>query len=146
MSGKWQESASKHITVLETPPECFEHFDRWLQAGHFHLCPPTAPSKLNLHELIDIYLMGNYLQSTPFCNATLRSMIAYRFETDTIPDADDVVFIWESTSHLQSSPLREVVMELWFSLGMARASELLQQDEGLLRDVCGGRYGEVDGV
>lgn len=73
-------------------------------------------------------------------------MIAYRFETDTIPDADDVVFIWESTSHLQSSPLREVVMELWFSLGMARASELLQQDEGLLRDVCGGRYGEVDGV
>ena len=123
LAGDWKEARKKCITTPDHDPAAFEGYLNWISSGQITLneqrckhCTPityvgAACIEAQSLELVEMFILGDYLCDTRFCNAVTDSLKSVSLESYCVPSMSAVRCLWARTP--ASCPLRELFCMLW---------------------------------
>jgi hypothetical protein len=97
-----------------------EGYVHWMYTGSI---PPKLGSGGFYMELFELYLLGDFLKDTVFCQRLIYIVASQRGGPPLQPS---VCFVWEHT--LPSCPLCRVIRELWLATPVDHSIALLAKD------------------
>jgi hypothetical protein len=103
----WKESRENRVTLAEVHPGVFEGYLQWLNTGTITSSFPI--DKPSAFELVELYILGDFLDDAAFRNAVLDDLTSSAFEM--WPGICSVSLVWENTPG--DSPLRKLILEIW---------------------------------
>jgi hypothetical protein len=83
----------------------------------------TQPESVSM-QCVKLYLLGDYLSDTVFCEAVVEKMVD-RGQERRLPCAAAITLVWGNTP--ESSPLRAVIKELWLDQKIAIVVKCLKE-------------------
>lgn len=126
----WKEAQEKRITLPEAEPAVFESYIHWLYTNDIDLgesvqvcdsCqrdalePDGEGERLCMNrcsqELASMYILGDFLDDTRFCNAVMDVWKKTSRRVRCVPQPSAVEIIWEQTS--VGCPARELLLQHW---------------------------------
>jgi hypothetical protein len=129
LSRQWEESRARRIQLPEVDIRPFEGYSHWLYTNTILLTTNGPPA---MYELVENYILGDYLDDSAFRRAVLEHMLCIRFEQGTMPCGGSIALAWERTT--SSSPLRKVLTELVLSRSMSYVADGFKDDDEYPRD------------
>lgn len=128
LSRQWEESRTQCISLPEIEIQPFEGYSHWLYTDTILI----TNDPLAMHELVELYILGDYLDDSAFRRAVLEHMVLKRFELGWMPRGNSVELAWAQTA--PSSPVRKVITELMLSRPMSFVASWFKEDECYPRD------------
>ncbi|GAB7335545.1 hypothetical protein MBLNU13_g07885t1 [Cladosporium sp. NU13] len=122
LSRNWQESHENRVVLAEVHPDVFEGYLQWLNTGVITSSFPI--SKPTTFDLIEFYILGDFLDDATFCNAVLDDLMNSAYET--WPGICSVNLAWNNTP--RDSPLRALILEIWVKKPLSLVVEKLVCD------------------
>jgi hypothetical protein len=114
LSSKWEESRTRRIQLPEIEFRPFEGYSHWLYSKNVLL---NTNGPFAMYELVELYILSDYLDDSAFRRAVLEHMVCLRFEQNAMLCRAHVALAWAHTS--SGSPLHKVLTELVLSRPMA---------------------------
>jgi hypothetical protein len=115
-------SGGRNIPVHGTEGSTLESYLHWLYTD----CILNREPSKHYSELFALYLLGDYLQDTKFCEKVVQALIIDDEEGFVWPPQQaDVSFVWARTLH--TSPLRRVIKEIWLTMPMSMAVQSFKE-------------------
>jgi len=115
-------ASSRNIPVHGTDGSTLESYLHWLYTD---CILDREPSK-HYAELFALYLLGDHLQDTNFCEKVVQALIIDDEEGFVWPPQQaEVSFVWART--LPTSPLRRVIKEIWLTMPMSMAVQSFKE-------------------
>lgn len=116
LSNDWKEAKEKRVTIEDTEVQTFENYLHWLYTSE--LITSTKPNDHSYLPIVKLYILGDYLNDSLFCNAALERVVKNRYETHGVPSPHSVKMAYERTP--EGSPLRKIFREFFASSTLAK--------------------------
>jgi hypothetical protein len=129
LSRQWEETCTRRIQLPEVDIRPFEGYSHWLYTNVILL---TANGPFPMYELVEFYILGDYLDDSAFRSAVLEHMLCIRFEQGTMPCGAFVALARAWTA--SSSALCKVLTELVLSRPLSYAADSFRNDDEYPRD------------
>lgn len=110
------------IILHDTDTDILRGYVHWLHTRQ--LISRKGRSLKSYPELVNLYLVGETLKDSIFCQEVVDTMIILRYDFRKWPGHSILNNVWERSS--PESPLRKVMKELWMSKSVYKAMELLK--------------------
>jgi hypothetical protein len=124
LSNGWKEALEKNIVLPGFETSALEGYVHWMYTG---VLQPKAGGAGSYKELFELYLLGDFLKDTAFCQKLANLVIGTRYSgSGNLPLQPEVCFVWERT--LPVCPLRRVIRELWLAMPVGLSVKMLRQD------------------
>jgi hypothetical protein len=126
LSNDWRETREKRLSLPETRPWILEVYLHWMYTGHVVL--EHSPAEADTVLLVEIYLLGDYLDDMVFCDTIVEKLVELsQGPKHKLPSGTAVRLAWSKTS--VDSPLRAVVKELFLGVAIYSALEALLNND-----------------
>jgi hypothetical protein len=129
LSRQWEESRTLQIQLPEVDSRPFEGYSHWLYTNAILL---TTNDPFPMYELVELYILGDYLDDSAFRSAVLEHMLCIRFEQGMMPCGASVALARARTA--STSPLCKVLTELVLSRPLSYTADSFRNDDEYPRD------------
>jgi hypothetical protein len=141
MNPNWKEGHEKRITISDHEPATFEGYLNWVYSERITLeeseelcghCVDDNPeeaycSREHLPELVDMFILGDYLNDLRFCNAIVDVVKHFALKSSCLPPQDAICCVWERTSPECQS--RKLFLQQWANELESGQNEVWLKDE-----------------
>jgi hypothetical protein len=102
LAGDWKEACEKCITIPDHDPAAFEGYLNWISSGQItlseqrckHCTPITSTGAACIEaqslELVEMFILGDFLCDTRLCNAVTDSLKSVSLESYCVPSMSAV--------------------------------------------------------
>lgn len=100
---KWKEGQSLTVKLPEDSPETFSAYVEWLYS--------TKDNEAEFVSLAEMYVLGEKIQSSTFCDAVIEEMLRACNASGVIPSINAVNALYSGTPPF--SPARRFMADVW---------------------------------
>lgn len=102
-SERWSEGQNKIVRLPEQEPSTFQSYLDWVYSGQVTVDKKSIHS--TLFDLIDLYLLGDFLDDVKLRNKCTKALTAYSAKHPMNPGPECITRLWSHTS--AGCPLRK---------------------------------------
>jgi hypothetical protein len=103
-SSKWKKGASDIVRLPEVELDTFQMYTDWVYSD------TIVPPEPSIRALIELYLLGEFLNDVKLRNATMRLLVASVHTYKTFPKVGSIKSIWNNTA--PNSLLRSWIVDV----------------------------------